>query len=490
MNYTNINIKSNNRTFKYIVEYFDDPGVQMKPLKYFKNEYGYFFFDEDQQNVLHEKNYWTEIGKGETYESDTFPHTYNISSFDLYFPRFSVDTYQTGVYYILTLNTWINDTCVFLGSYLIDRKEAVASSQGVRRFLNDEYYEYVRVNTVDPFYLNYGDEWKDFRILFCGEDDEQKNNTASNINITLTPVKKVDGIWIKLDEYDSYQSAIVINNNEDSNYLTPKLMLENGDGNPKFYCGLVFNDVYENNFEDYLRETYQITVDENFKIKYGFVIGDKDNPYKYTEHVFDYAESGTSFELDEFVFDSWNDYVEGMYAQVYVILQKHDEDILVLISNQVYITQEEFKYFMRMPEGEILENDIREIRKVDLDSLDMDVNKYNVVNVIENKIVSVERPSDYKANIIKPVFIKVQDADSIRLHRSVTENIVINLDAYKNKVKAFILKVGDTNYYEIGRVNSGIIFKVVGSSLPEENGNYYILNDDGELVTTGKYVIA
>ena len=145
---------------------------------------------------------------------------------------------------------------------------------------------------------------------------------------------------------------------------------------------------------------------------------------------------------------------------------------------------------MRMPEGEILENDIREIRKVDLDSLDMDVNKYNVVNVIENKIVSVERPSDYKANIIKPVFIKVQDADSIRLHRSVTENIVINLDAYKNKVKAFILKIGDTNYYEIGRVNSGIIFKVVGSSLPDENGNYYILNDDGELVTTGKYVIA
>lgn len=490
MNYTNINIKSNNRTFKYIVEYFDDPSVQMKPLKYFKNDYGYFFFDEDQQNVLHEKNYWTEIGKGETYESDTFPHTYNISSFDLYFPRFSVDTYQTGVYYILTLNTWINDTCVFLGSYLIDRKEAVASSQGVRRFLNDEYYEYVRVNTVDPFYLNYGDEWKDFRIVFCGEDDEQKNNTASNINITLTPVKKVDGIWIKLDEYDSYQSAIVINNNEDSNYLTPKLMLDNGDGNPKFYCGLVFNDVYENNFEDYLRETYQVTVDENFKIKYGFVIGDKDNPYKYTEHVFDYAESGTSFELDEFVFDSWNDYVEGMYAQVYVILQKHDEDILVLISNQVYITQEEFKYFMRMPEGEILGNDIREIRKVDLDSLDMDVNKYNVVNVIENKIVSVERPSDYKANIIKPVFIKVQDADSIRLHRSVTENIVINLDAYKNKVKAFILKVGDTNYYEIGRVNSGIIFKVVGSSLPEENGNYYILNDDGELVTTGKYMIA
>ena len=97
---------------------------------------------------------------------------------------------------------------------------------------------------------------------------------------------------------------------------------------------------------------------------------------------------------------------------------------------------------------------------------------------------------DYKANIVKPVFVKVQEADSISLHRSVIENIVINLDKYKNKVDAFILKIGDANYYEIGRINTGIIFKIVGTSLPQENGLYYILNEDGELVTTGKYTIA
>ena len=120
----------------------------------------------------------------------------------------------------------------------------------------------------------------------------------------------------------------------------------------------------------------------------------------------------------------------------------------------------------------------------------MEVNNYKVVNVIENKIVSVERPSDYRANIYKPIFVKVQETDSIRLHSAVTENIVINLDAYKNKVNSFILKVGDTNYYEIGRINSGIVFKVVGNSLPSEDGIYYILNEDGELVTSGKYTIA
>ena len=521
MNYTNINIKSDDKTFKYIVEYFDDPGVKMDELRYFENDFGYFFFNEDQQNVLHQKNYWTTVTKEQTYDCELFPQTYNISSFDLYFPRFSVDTYIKNVYYVLTLNTWINDECIFLGSYLIDRKNAIACNKGVRKFLNDEYYEYIRVNTIDPFYLIYGDEWKEFRIDFCDEDETQKNNSASNINVTLTPVKLVDGVWIKLDGFDSSQSALVINNDEDSNYLTPKLLFDNQDGNPKFYCGLVFNDVYENDFEEYLRETYQITVDENFKIKYCFVIGDKENPYKYKEHV---------FELEEFIFDSWNDYEDGMYAQVYVIIQKFDEDIIVLTSNKVFITQEEFKYLMRMPEGDfsqihgdgtddpnpffphdpdightgirppidggggiplraILVHDVREIRKVDLDSLDMEVNKYNVVNVIENQVVSVERPADYRSNIVKPVFVKVQETDSIRLYSSVTENIVINLDAYKNKVNSFILKIGNTNCYEIGRINSGIVFKVIGSSLSSGEGTYYILNEDGEMVTNGKYTI-
>ena len=117
----------------------------------------------------------------------------------------------------------------------------------------------------------------------------------------------------------------------------------------------------------------------------------------------------------------------------------------------------------------------------------MNTNSFNVVNVIENKIVTLERPNEYKSNIVKPIFVKVQDADSIRIHKSVTENICINLDAYKNKVDSFVLKIGDTNFYEIGRINSGIIFKVIGTNVQLDNGIYYILNNDGELVTTGKF---
>jgi hypothetical protein len=225
-----------------------------------------------------------------------------------------------------------------------------------------------------------------------------------------------------------------------------------------------------------LKETYQIFGDVN--LKYGFVIGDKENPYKYIEKDFTEFETSVKFELSEFTFDSWQDFFEGLYAQVYFIVQKEENDIIVIASNKVFITQEEFKYLMH-------EN----IRTVDLSKIDMELKSFDVVNVIENKVVSVEHPSEYKSNIVKPIFVKVQDTDSIRLHRGVTENISINLDAYKNKVSAFMLKIGDMNFYEIGRMNSGIIFKIVGNNLPSVDGIYYVLNESGELVTTGKYSI-
>lgn len=482
MNYTNLNIVSGDKSFKYIVDYFDDKSLSSNEIKYCNNEFGVFLFDDEDNNVMFEKNYWDEIHANELNENSLFPKTYNISSFDLYFPRFSVETYAKNIHYIITINTWINGVCVFLASKLVNRIDAIAPDKGVRKFLNDEYYEYIRINTIDPFYLIYTDEWKQFRHEFCNEpiyqNGYQKNNTASNINITLTAVKNINGTWVKLDEYDSSQSAIVILNKEGNNYFSAILSLTNNN-QPSFECKLNFNDVYNNNLEEYLIETYQIPIDENFKMKYCFYIGDKEDPYKYIEKEFDNPVNSVNFNIEEFEFDSWQDYLDGLYAGVFVIFQRNDEDILVLTSNKVFITKEEFKYFIK-----------QQIRNVNLQNIDMKLNNYNVVNVIENKIVTVERPNDYKANIVKPIFVKTQENDNIRLYRSVTQNISLNLDAYKNKVDSFILKIGDMNFYEIGRINSGIIFKVIGVNLPEQNnGDYFILNNDGELVTNGKYVI-
>ena len=488
MNYTNLNIVSQGKSFKYIVEYYDDPALQSTPLQYYRTDEGIFFLNSSKQNVIHKKNYWVnehdEDTKNhlETVENKFVPPIYNRSSFNIYFPRYAVETYSNNVKYVLTINTWINEKYVYLGSVLLDRSNAIACESGVRKFMNEEYYEYLHIDTIDPVHLVYGDEWKDFRVNICGEKqqgDFQPNNTASNLNFTLTAVHMYDNAWVKLDNYDSSQSAILLNNSI-NNYMQHNLQFVVEEGIPVFKCKIQYNTMYES-LREYILETYQLDVDE-CECKFLFVVKDKNNAYKYIEHIYTGACDSTRFEFDEIKFSSWNEYIQGMCATAVFVVSKDDNDILVLSSNQLMIHQDIFKYL-------VCESPIK---KLNFDSLDnMNTQKFDVVNVIEHKVVTVERPEDYKANLIRPVFVKVQEAGTIRLHPLVTENIVLNLDAYKNKVETFILKINNANFYEIGRINTGIVFRIVGSNLAEQEqqGTYYILNENGELVTTGNYIL-
>lgn len=119
----------------------------------------------------------------------------------------------------------------------------------------------------------------------------------------------------------------------------------------------------------------------------------------------------------------------------------------------------------------------------------MNIIKPRFVNqTVQNQIVMTSQ-TDSKSNIIQPVFFKVRELAQIIVHPEVTENICINLDAYKSQVDRFYIKIEGVSFMEIGRVESGIIFKVKGNLLPGSlsTGTYYILNQDGDLVTTGKY---
>lgn len=119
----------------------------------------------------------------------------------------------------------------------------------------------------------------------------------------------------------------------------------------------------------------------------------------------------------------------------------------------------------------------------------MNIIKPRFVNqTVQNKVV-ITSQTDSKANIIQPIFFKVRDLAQIIIHPEVTENICINLDAYKSQVDRFFIKIEGVSFMEIGRVESGVIFKVKGNLLPGSlsTGTYYILNQDGDLVTTGKY---
>ena len=119
----------------------------------------------------------------------------------------------------------------------------------------------------------------------------------------------------------------------------------------------------------------------------------------------------------------------------------------------------------------------------------MEINNYTVINKIENKVVQLERPDNSKSNIIQPVFFKVKDTEKLTLHPAVTENICINLDDYKSKVKSFKLQIEGKIFDQIGVNQYGVLFKITGAMLPNEikTGTYYILNENKVLVTTGKY---
>ena len=116
----------------------------------------------------------------------------------------------------------------------------------------------------------------------------------------------------------------------------------------------------------------------------------------------------------------------------------------------------------------------------------------NAVNKTENVIRAIDATNDVKSNIIQPVFYKTRDLSNIVIHSDVTENICLNLDNYKSKVKMFYLKIEDVIFPEIGRTNAGVVFKVIGDKFATTltSGTYYILNESSEVVTYGGYTEA
>ena len=177
--------------------------------------------------------------------------------------------------------------------------------------------------------------------------------------------------------------------------------------------------------------------------------------------------------------DGWPHFEEGWVMQASMTATLEDDEMYIL-SNEVPITQEVFKYFVGWTKEELEKRE-----KIQ----DMEIKNYTLVNKIVNEVIQLERPDKSKSNIIQPVFFRVNDAELLTIHPAVTENICVNLDDYKSKVDTFSLQIENCRFSQIGVNQYGIIFKVVGTTLPQETpeGTYYILNEDYELVTKGKY---
>ena len=119
----------------------------------------------------------------------------------------------------------------------------------------------------------------------------------------------------------------------------------------------------------------------------------------------------------------------------------------------------------------------------------MNLLNISTANKTEHVVYKYDNVNDAKSNIIQPVFFKARDLGNIIIHPEVTENICINLDQFKSKVKRFIIQIEGCLFQEIGRTGSGVVFKITGNILPKEktSGLYYILDENSSLVTNGNY---
>lgn len=486
-----INITGNDQIFPYIIDYSKSntktDGIDIQwcidknVIRLFEGDVEYY----------RNNNEWYSADSLTDISIDYIPEYVNISKVRVYVPTHNICAYTKGFRYAVSFNTWINGIKIDLGTFMFKPIDVYAVTDGVIKNGNNEYHEYIDVNIIDPFYLLYSDDWIQFRNKICKEP-LGLNTTSAALQVSLFVVDEYDNKYLLNSNWNGGATAFDISDYDD--FISLRLY-ENNDP-----FGLQFKLFMNSEYDwllDYMKETYNITASHN-DIEYSLIIKNKNNAiigptigYSSTEYNGVVIQNIpvnliTNSGLNEFL-GSWDMFEDGwsfvgsMSVVDKVIDSAGNEDkfeLFTVVSNELPITQDVFSRFTNGGSQKIL----------DIDK-DMNVTTYNVVNKISNKIIQLERPNESKNNIIQPVFFKVKDLEKLTLHPEVTENISINLDDYKSKVGKFILQIGGCQFEQIGSNSYGILFKIPANTLPSSliNGTYYVLNENLELVTTGKY---
>ena len=218
--------------------------------------------------------------------------------------------------------------------------------------------------------------------------------------------------------------------------------------------------------------------------KWEMAVTDDDNIYWISEGGV-FTDNIASFRLD------WNfkhsfEYIDKLKMMAVCKNTIIDGDYAMHVdirSTPLPITPDLYEFLMAVQAGHRVED----LKNSKFDN--MNIIKPRIMDKTVQNVTEITSHSDSKANIIQPVFFRARELAHIVLHPAVTENISINLDAYKSQVDRFYIQVEGTAFSEIGRTEGGVIFKIQGNLLSGslKTGTYYILNQDSELVTTGKY---
>ena len=409
----------------------------------------------------------------------------------IYFPCWSIETLDKNCHqYILKASTHINGLECILCRCLIDRNDALAAEDEFV-IANEKFYDCITVEVPDAYYICYDNSMATFRDLFkwiqpSTDPNIDNSYTYSDLNdegamihIELTPVNYSDNLWIPSEIYHPASNVAHLDPLGENN-LRYEILIDPTQNNIKGQ--IKFNPEYTgpNALEDYIKDTYPEYYNKLDNTLFQFYITNKDGIYVKLDNDGiephpNVISENSLMTLDSN--DSWSDFIDGLLAfSIAYIRDANDNTLIQLDSNEIPITPENFSILLGQQ---------------NINSLDMPT--YNIVNKIENNVVNINRPEDYNAHVVTPVFIRTQQTSNISVHPKVIEYITIPLDAYKSSVKTFILKLEDALFTEYSRTNSGVVFRVVGSMLTQEaiDTTYYILNENNEYVTSGncKYIV-
>lgn len=468
-------------------------------------------------NVIKDINTW--VIESRIFSNYYIPKNVKQRRLTLYIPRYSMESFfdkefgedhemqLSGIKYIITAYIYIAGIKVVLGSYLFDLGSSLATD-GKIRYKMDDFQLSVDFNILDPEPIIYNDEWKDFRHNICGEP-ENINNTGTVLHMDLDPVihSEEGDYYIRSSEFLGGIASIPFEKKL-NDFLHADLEFD-GDA----FIKLRFNNVYNNDLDLYLAETYGMwkfddgghiimqdgsPVPRENRIIFELIIRDNENVYFETSTL---SHSIIRYKFNkDIIAKPWDWYKDGLIMQgsveIYDISSLPEEYInnteeirsrllpmVDLITNEIPLNKETYKFLVPTEPGRQYN------KRINLDLVNMNEYDVSVVNKIHKEVVKINRPEDYKSNIIKPVFIRTEPLGNITIHPAVSENIGINLNKYKSKVDLFYIRIEGVDFIEIGRTPSEVIFGIDGHLLPNESteGLAYILDENYTLVTTTNY---
>ena len=205
-------------------------------------------------------------------------------------------------------------------------------------------------------------------------------------------------------------------------------------------------------------------------------------------------------ELDDFafqmsnIFQNWEQLPEFLVCQTKFI-DKYLGNIIT--SNQFVITKEWFKYMIN-DSGKpriALTGEQQKLNNIS----EMDLSKFNFIDKVN---CVIKRESEDKSSInyntkntprviYRPIFFKTSELQNLQIKSGFVQNIGINLSEYMTKVDSFNLVIGDTlNLVEYARNDVYVIFKLDPNLITNLTGQYHIINQDGEYISSGKYTVS